>query len=415
MKKVSFVVVGAGGRGNSYSNYVKQFPEEGYLAAVCEPDEGRRNRLADAHDVPHDMRFADWRDIIEKPKLADAALICTQDADHKDPAVALAPKGYHLLLEKPMAPNPGDCKAIYEAASKAGIMLAVCHVLRYTWFNRKLRELIDSGTIGKIRTIQLLEPVGYWHQAHSFVRGNWRNSVESSPMLLAKSCHDIDLLNYLIPSRCVKTSSFGDLSYFTRANQPKGAADRCIDCPQEIESLCAYSAMKIYLRDRKDRYGNWPTLALTHEGTVEAVVKALKEGPYGRCVFACDNDVVDHQVVNMEFEDGATASFTMTAFNSGSGREIYIMGDQGTLRCGDGGIRHYDFLTNTSKEIRRDADGSPSSGHGGGDFGLMKSFLAAVRDSDQSHISSGPDVSLESHLIVFAAEKARREGTVELL
>jgi predicted dehydrogenase len=413
MKKVSFVVVGAGGRGGAYSGYVKRFPEEGFLAAVCEPDEGRRKRLADAHEVPQNMRFADWRDILDKPKLADAAFICTQDADHKDPAVELAAKGYHILLEKPMAPNPEDCRAIYEAATKAEVMLAVCHVLRYTWFNRKLKEIIDSGAIGGIQTIQLLEPVGYWHQAHSFVRGNWRNSAESSPMLLAKSCHDIDLLNYFMPSRCVRASSFGSLSYFRRENQPKGAADRCMDCPQEIESLCAYSALKIYLRDRKDQYANWPTVALTHEGTLEAVIKALKEGPYGRCVFACDNDVVDHQVVNLEFEDGATASFTMTAFNPGGGRETLIMGDQGMLRCTDHGITHHDFLTNTTKDIQRDADGSPMSGHGGGDFGLMQSFLAAVRNNDPALISSGPEVSLQSHLIVFAAEKARREGTVE--
>lgn len=413
MKKVSFVVVGAGGRGNAYSNYVKRFPEEGYLAAVCEPVADKRDRLADAHDVPQNMRFADWRDILDKPKLADAAFICTQDADHKDPAVGLAAKGYHILLEKPMAPNPDDCRAIYEAAQEAGIMLAVCHVLRYTWFNRKLKELIDSGLIGKVRNIQLLEPVGYWHQAHSFVRGNWRNTAESSPMLLAKSCHDIDLLNYFMPSRCVKVSSFGNLSYFTRANQPKGAADRCMDCPQEIESLCAYSALKIYLRDRKNNLNGWPVNILTHEGTVEAVVRALKEGPYGRCVFACDNDVVDHQVVNLEFENGSTASFTMTAFNASGGRETYIMGDQGTLRCADHGITHYDFLTNATRQIDRDSDGSPTSGHGGGDFGLMQSFLAAVRDNNPSLISSGPEVSLESHMIVFAAEKARLAGTVE--
>lgn len=413
MKKVSFVVVGAGGRGAGYSNYVKRFPDEGYLAAVCEPRQDARDRLADAHDVPQNMRFADWREIVDKPKLADAVFICTQDADHKDPAVALAPKGYHILLEKPMAPTPEDCRAIYEAAKDAGVMLAVCHVLRYTWFNRKLKELIDKGVIGNVRNIQLLEPVGYWHQAHSFVRGNWRNSVESSPMLLAKSCHDLDLLNYFMPAKCTKASSFGNLSYFNKANQPKGAADRCMECPQEVESFCPYSACKIYLRDRGNNLGSWPILALTHEGTIEAVVKALKHGPYGRCVFACDNDVVDNQVVNLQFEDGATASFTMTAFNAGGGRETYIMGDQGTLRCNDGGITHYDFLSDSTRDIKKDADGSPMSGHGGGDFGLVNSFLAAVRENDPSHISSGPEVSLESHLIVFAAEKARRQETVE--
>jgi predicted dehydrogenase len=275
--------------------------------------------------------------------------------------------------------------------------------------------MIDSGIIGKVHTIQQLEPVGYWHQAHSFVRGNWRNEEESSPMLLAKSCHDIDLINYFMPAKCKAVSSFGNLSYFNRANQPKGAADRCSDCPKDIESKCPYSALKIYTRDRTN-LEEWPVVVLSHEGTPEAIMNALKTGPYGRCVFACDNDVVDHQVVNMEFEDNSTATFTMTAFNFSAGRETLIMGDQGMLRCTDDGIVHSDFLSDTKTTIPLYmGDGQITSGHGGGDFGLMQSFLAAVRNNDPSLISSGYDVSLESHLIVFAAEKARLNKTVEVM
>lgn len=415
MRKVSYMIVGAGGRGYAYAEYAKNFPEECEVVAVCEPIEKVRNRFGETYGVPPERRFKDWRDVLDLPKLADAAMICTQDADHKDPAIALAARGYHLLLEKPMAPTPEDCRAIVDAVERSGVMLAVGHVLRYTDFNRKLKEMIDSGVIGRVHNIQLLEPVGYWHQAHSFVRGNWRNESLSSPMLLAKSCHDLDLLNYFIPARCTRVSSFGNLSYFTRANQPEGAADRCVDCPQEIQDACPYCAVRFYLGN-KTRFDDWPVCVLSTDHTREAVVEALKTGPYGRCVFACDNDVVDHQVVNLEFEDGATATFTMSAFTPGSGRETYIMGDRGTLRCTDDGILHFDFLTHTCAQVQlHEEDGAVASGHGGGDFGLMKSFVAAVRENDPSQITSGPRISLESHLMVFAAEKARLDGTVENL
>lgn len=413
MKKVTFVVVGAGSRGNAYAKFMQSFPEEAEIVAVCETRDDARKRFSDLYKIPEHMQFRSWQEIMDKPKLADAAAICTCDADHLEPAVALSGMGYHLLLEKPMAPSPEDCKAIYDAVKRNNVMLAVCHVLRYTQFNLRLKEMIDSGLIGKIRNIQLLEPVGYWHQAHSYVRGNWRNEALSSFMLLAKSCHDIDLINFFMPSKCTAVSSFGSLSYFTRANQPKGASDRCTECA--IEEKCAYSAKKIYIKDITN-FDRWPVNVVTPEGNPEAVLAALEKGPYGRCVFACDNDVVDHQIVNMEFEDDATAGFTMCAFTFSGSRETYVMGDQGTLRCTSEGIEHCDFLTE-KKEMHPlyIGDGQITTGHGGGDFGLMKAFVAAVRENDPSLISSGPEISLESHLIVFAAERARRNGTVEKL
>lgn len=408
--KPTIVVVGAGQRGLGYSNYLFENPEEGKIVAVCDPNEYARNTFGDKFDIPMDMRFKDWRDIVDMPKLADAAFVCTQDKDHKDPAIALAKKGYHLMLEKPMAPNPEDCQAIYDAAKESGVMLAVCHVLRYTTFNKKLKQMIDSGLIGKVHSIQLIEPVGYWHQAHSYVRGNWRNEALSSPMLLAKSCHDMDLLNYFIPSKCAKVSSFGSLSHFTRANQPEGAADRCTECPESIESKCPYSALKIYFRDRGERPQDWPVSVITTNATAEGVMEALKTGPYGRCVYACDNDVVDHQVVNLEFEDKTTASFTMAAFNESGPRQTLIMGDKGSLRCHDAWIEHVDFLTDKKTTIDID---NVKDAHGGGDHGLVGDFICAVRENDPSYITSDASVSLESHLIVFAAEKSRRNSTVE--
>ena len=407
----TFIVIGAGGRGAGYSSFLEQHPEEGKLVAICEPNEERRTKLAARHEIPKSRQYRDWREMADFARFADAAMICTQDADHKAPAVALADKGYHLLLEKPMAPTAADSQAIYDAVTRAGVLLSVCHGLRYTPYNRKLKELLDAGLIGQIRTIDLMEPVGYWHMAHSFVRGNWRNTAESSPMLLAKSCHDLDFLNFLVPSRCERVASFGRLSYFNRDHQPAGAADRCTDCPEAIESKCAYSALKIYLRDFKNRLADWPVDVVCTTPTPEAVRQALAEGPYGRCVFACDNDVVDHQVVIMEFADGATATFTMSAFNQSARRETYVMGDQGTLRGTEWEFTHFDFLTNKKTTIEIDQR-LLDSGHDGGDGALMRGFIAAIRANDQNLISSGPEVSLESHLIVFAAEEARRTGAV---
>lgn len=413
MKKVSFVFVGAGSRGSEYAGHIKSHQDEAEVVAVCEPRDSVRNHFGDLHGIPEEMRFRDWRDIVEKPRLADAMAICTQDSMHKDPAVVFAAMGYHILLEKPIATNVEDCKAIHRAVKNNGVMLAVCHVLRYTQRNREIKRIIDEGTIGRIQNIQQLEPVGYWHQAHSFVRGNWRNEAESTFMLLAKSCHDLDLINYFMPSRCARVSSFGRLSHFIRANQPVGAADRCTECPQSIESACPYSALKIYLRDRADSLNNWPVDILTPDATPEAVLKAIETGPYGRCVYACDNDVVDHQVVNLEYEDGSAASFTMSAFNAGGGREIYIMGDKGTLRCTDDGVERYDFLTNKTTIIPiKTGDGLITSGHDGGDYELMRSFIAAIRENDPSLIISGADISLASHLLVFAAESARKTHSV---
>ena len=411
MSTVSFVIVGAGGRGRAYARFAEQYPKDAQVVAVCEPKDEFRNLIATKHHLPSERVFRDWRELLDKPKLADAAMICTQDADHRDPAIALAARGYHLLLEKPMAPTAADSQAIYDAVKQAGIMLTVCHGLRYTPYNRTLKKLLDSGLIGTIRNIDLIEPVGYWHQAHSFVRGHWRNSIESSPMLLAKSCHDLDFLNFLIPSRCARVASFGHLSYFTKANQPKGAADRCLECPETIESKCAYSAKKIYLKDFGHHLDGWPVNVVSSTPTVEAIIKGLAEGPYGRCVFACDNDVVDHQVVLLEFAGGEVATFTMSAFNKHTERETYVMGDRGTLRVKGHAITHYDFLTNEEREIEYDTK-LLDSGHGGGDFGIMRDFIEAIRTNDPGKISSGPEVSLESHLIVFAAEESRRTGTV---
>jgi len=397
-----------------FAGYASAHPEQATVVGVAEPREHYRTTLAERHGIEPENVFGDWEPMAARERFADAAVVATPDAVHCGPAVALAEKGYHILLEKPLAPTEEECRRIVDAVKANGVLLAVGHVMRYTQYTQTLKRVLDSGRIGEIVTIQHLEPVGYWHQAHSFVRGNWRNEAESSFMLLAKSCHDLDWLHYIMGLRCEAVSSFGSLHHFRRGCQPEGASDRCLDCAVEPE--CAYSAKKIYLGRVAKGHTGWPVDVLTPDTTMEGVTEALRNGPYGRCVYACDNDVVDHQVVNLRFEGGPTATFTMTAFNQGGHRQTRIFGTKGEI-VGDGStLRVFDFLTDTAEVINTSASaGSILGGHGGGDYGLMSSFVAAVANDDPGRVLSGPDETLESHLMVFAAERARRTERVETL
>ena len=415
MKQVKILIVGCGARGSGYGRFVLACPERAKVVAIAEPIAERRNAVGDAHNVPSEYRFNSWEDVARLPRLADAVLICTQDQMHEAPAIAFAQLGYDILLEKPMAPTAESCRRIVAAVKKAGVLFAVCHVLRYTAYTRKLKEVLASGAIGEIINIQHLEPVGYWHQAHSFVRGNWRNEEESSFMLLAKCCHDVDWLRYVMNRPCRQVQSFGTLKHFRSECAPKGATARCLDCPAEIEGNCPYSAIKIYLRDRLDKgHSGWPVNVLAHEVTRETILDALRNGPYGRCVYACDNDVVDNQIVNMIFDNGSTVSMTMTAFNSHGGRLTRIFGTRGSIDTDSNTITLFDFLTDKKTVIDTAIknDGGILSGHGGGDGGLMDAFVSAVAEQDPSKILSGTDETLESHLMVFAAEESRKNGKV---
>lgn len=410
-RPVTVLIIGAGGRGTAYAKFTDQFPERARIVGVADPREFYRNRLAREHGIPAAQVFTDWRQAAARPRLADVAIIATQDAAHADPAVAFAALGYHILLEKPMAPTEEECRRIVQAVQTARVIFAVCHVLRYTAYTRKMKQLIDSGLIGTVVNIQHIEPVGYWHQAHSFVRGNWRNTQESSFMLLAKSCHDLDWIRYMMGAPCRRVSSFGSLYHFRKAQAPKGAAARCVDCA--VEPQCPYSARKLYLGNLRKGHLGWPLDVLTTDLTEAGVMQALCAGPYGRCVYACDNDVVDNQVVNMLFEGGRTASFTMTAFCAAHGRQTRLCGPRGELVGDSQVITHFDFLTDKSTVYDTcTEDTSILGGHGGGDGGLMDNFIAAVAANDPGLVLSGPAETLETHLMVFAAERARLENRV---
>ena len=410
---IRLIVLGAGNRGNVYASYALSHPDLCKVVAVAEPRSDALAAFAQKHGLDSNDCFNDWQDIAAKAKFADAVIITTQDRMHTEPALAFAALGYHILLEKPMAPSPQECLDIVSAVKENNIMMAVGHVLRYTPFTRALKAALDDGVVGEIVSIQLLEPLGYWHQAHSFVRGNWANTEQSSFMLLAKSCHDLDWLRYIIGEPCDVISSFGRLSYFHKGNKPEEAGDalRCLDCA--YEARCPYSAKKIYLeRVRQGKLGT-PVSILTLDLSLEGVTEVLRTGPYGRCVYECDNDVVDHQVVNMQFQSGKTASFTMTGFNKERPRSVGIFGTHGEIQ-GDGQtFEIFDFLTDTTKTVDTSKEivgpNTVTEGHGGGDYGLIASFIEAIQTGDETKLLSGPDESLESHLMVFAAEQSRLE------
>lgn len=414
MGRLKVVIMGAGGRGCGYGRFCAEHPDLYEVVAVAEPIDARRNYIKELHNLPDEMCFLDWKDLAAQGKIADLCFICMQDAMHYEPALACIELGYHLLLEKPMAPTPKECREITEAAEAKGVKVLVCHVLRYTDFYQKVKDLIAEGKVGEVMSVEHREGVGNEHQSHSFVRGMWRNTAESAPMILAKSCHDMDLLQWLMDKKCVKTQSFGRLSHFCKANAPEGAPARCLDgCPHE--DTCFYSVKKLYLGENATF---WFRRAATENPnpTDELVIEALKTGKYGRCAYQCDNDVVDHQTVNMEFDDGSTCVFSMNAFNKG-GRVTHIMGTKGELHCdvGTNTIEYYDFATRettvlSKSDIARTVD--MGDGHGGGDAGIMFALYDYINDTYKGNAICELRTSYENHLMCFAAEASRLTGKV---
>ncbi|WP_049573238.1 Gfo/Idh/MocA family protein [Nonomuraea sp. SBT364] len=413
MSPVSLAIVGAGDRGTGYARWALAHPDRARVVAVADPSADRALPLAGESGA---RVFSDWRHLVDAGRIADAVVIATQDGEHAGPAVALAGLGYHILVEKPLAPTEAECRDIVAAVERAGTIFAVCHVLRYAPYTDAVRSVLESGRIGEIVSVQHLEPVGFWHQAHSYVRGNWRRTDRSTFMLLAKSSHDLDWLQYVVGRRIRRVSSFGGLKHFRPENRPAGAAARCLDCA--VEPDCPYSAKRLYFDRLRAGRHEWPLSVVTPAFTEEALTSALRHGQYGRCVYDCDNDVVDHQVVAMEFDGGATGTFTMTAFTTGGHRRTTIFGTHGELACDGVSVRVQDFRTGGSSAVPVTATGDATAGggHAGGDERLMAAFVAAVATGDRDLIRSGPAESLASHRAVFAAERARltdRVVTVE--
>ncbi len=418
MKPFSVVLIGAGMRGDIYTSVMNDHPEQFKVVAVAEPIKERREKIQKRHHIPDDMCFSSYEEVLTDRKIADVALICTMDDLHYAPAMKAIELGYDIILEKPVAPTAKECADIARAAKEKGVKILVCHVLRYTPFFNKIKNLILEGAVGEIMSVIHVEAVGNVHQSHSYVRGNWHNEAESAPMLLAKSCHDIDILQWLLDKPCKRVQSFGELSYFTAANAPKGAPVRCADGGCPIEDTCPYNCLNIYYRSEDNswfRPACTRGIAKSDVPTNEEVMTALNTTDYGLCVFHANNDVVDHQVVNMEFAGGTTVSFTMNAFNEG-GRYIRIFGTRGELHANmaDTEISVYSFADSTWRKVPVAAKGeSILSGHGGGDQGMIAEAFDYFSENYQGYCAADIDISVKNHLIGFAAEKARHAGTVE--
>lgn len=405
MKQVTAILIGAGQRGAQvYASYALAHPNELRFVGVAEPDKKKREDFARKHQIPEDKCFQTWEEILSIPKFADCALICTQDREHFSPLEKAAALSYHILCEKPITPVKEELVQIQNLARTHDTVISVAHVLRFSPFFKEIKRIIDGGLIGDIVNVQHLESVGYWHMAHSFVRGNWRNSKESCPMILAKCCHDFDILLWLIGKKCDRVSSFGNLMLFQEKHAPRNSPLRCTDGCEERES-CPFYAPRFYLEHPKAEIDGLRYVACS-EKSPEAILEALAYGPYGRCVYHCDNDVVDHQIVNMEFEGGITASLTMCAFTDRCERIIDIMGTRGQIhgQMEDNLIVATDFATGNTNRITVRA---PEGGHSGSDASMMSSFVKLVASEGSIQDESSALQAIESHLIALAAEESR--------
>ena len=399
MRTKKLVVFGLGQRGNIYASFAKKYPEKFALVAVIENDEKRAEYAKT--EYPGTSLFNNYQDFLTAKIDTDIVAVATQDEAHKEHAIAMMKAGYDLLLEKPIANNREDCEAIYAASKEYNKKVVVCHVLRYTPFYSTVKRIINSGKLGEIITIHASENVGYYHQAHSFVRGPWRNKAQSSPMILAKCCHDMDIIRYLIGEPCLSVNSYGCLTHFTKENAPKNSAEYCSDCPLQD---CIYKAQTIYTSEQGDFFANYFT---TKEHTKENVLNDLKGTQYDKCVYKTDNDVVDHQVTIMQFAKGKTACHTMTAFSKEIYRDLKIHGTKAELvGCVEENRLEIRTFGGEVEKIEIDVSAANVGGHMGGDFFMMNSLHKALNGEEAEGITY-LDVSIDSHLMSFAAEESR--------
>lgn len=440
----SVILIGTGNRGQTYAAYALKHPKQLRIVAVADPIQERRDKVARQHNIVPENTHQSWEDIAAASIAADGAIIATQDSMHVGPALMALEKGMHVLLEKPMALAEADCLKLIEAAQKSSLTLNVCHVLRYTHFFSRVKQILDSGKIGKIITVALSENVSYHHMAHSYVRGNWGNSQTSSPMILAKCCHDLDLIQWFVGSRPVSVSSAGNLTHFTPQNAPENAPQRCTEgCPQA--GSCKYEAIDTYLHGKHmklaiagsdfklmawaaklmlrypglagkipglSRYRfwrEWPTSIISEDLTEPEIMQALKTGPYGRCVYFCDNDQVDHQETLIEFDNGATAVLKMHGHSAKEQRTLRIDGSLGTLRGYFGGGGGLEVQVHGIEEKKTYKIKTDMFGHAEGDEGIVRNFVEVLHGEKGG---TPVEESLISHQLAFAAHEARIRNTI---
>ncbi|MGB8450803.1 MAG: Gfo/Idh/MocA family oxidoreductase [Anaerocolumna sp.] len=400
---MKLALIGAGQRGMIYAEYV-YLSKKAEIVAVIEPNDERRMIAAEKFQIPPEKQFTSDKYFYSQGNICDAVIIASMDQNHYSQTMKALELDYDILLEKPISPNPKECLEIQKKANEKGLKVIVCHVLRYTNFFAMIKEIIDNKELGKIISIQHNENIGNFHMAHSFVRGNWRRSDLTSPLIMQKSCHDMDILTWLVGSEAKRITSYGSLKYFKEENAPENSSNRCCTC--EAAEDCRFEAGKAYL----PTIGNWPSTLVTQDQTKEGILDALKTSSYGRCVYRCDNDVCDNQVALIEFKNGVTVSFNLSGFTSKMCRTIKIMCEHGEIRGDDyrNVIEVNRFPSNMldSYEQRVIHPEIIGGGHGGGDFGLIKDFLNLLENDNETSRSS-INKSIESHIMAYAAEQSR--------
>ncbi len=418
-KKFTVAILGCGSRGReAYGKLFYKFPERWKIVSLCDISEKQLHISANEFKIEEENLFRDENEFF-KEKRADLLVIATQDRDHVRQATKALGLGYDILLEKPISGDKKELIDLLELQKKTGRKVMVCHVLRYAPAYAKMAEEIKSGRLGKIISINAVEQVCYWHFSHSFVRGNWRNSEETSPVILQKCCHDMDILQWFAGSKAKTVYSTGSLAYFNKENKPEESSDRCSEC--KYINDCVYSAENLYVKRWKRENSLedcWPFNVVCRDipNTEEKLRKAYTENQYGRCVFSCDNDVCDNQQVVIDFENGVHATLQMVGFSDRMGRKIQVYGTEGFIDYQGTGfnstlrIDHYgkDEKVYDEEELVKGL-GPDGFGHGGGDIMMINALYEVLcgKGDDETSLEN----SVESHLMSIAAEESRIKGT----
>jgi len=406
-ERVRVAIIGAGVRGSHLAEQVTACPQTAQIVAVAEPNAERRRHCRQRYGLTDDALFVSWEDLCGSPLAFDAAIVATMDNQHAAPVLACLSRGCHVLVEKPLADTLRDCRLIAESQRRTGLVVSVCHTLRYMNAFRQIKAIAASGVLGRLMHVAHMEAIGHLRFTHNYVRGRWAREASNTFLLLHKCCHDLDFVAWLIGEPCARVSSFGCLGHFTPAHAPAGSGKRCVeDC--RIQGTCPYSAMRLYVDG--DLTGRLQDLGDAH--TREARLEAVRRGPFGTCVWHAGNDVVDHQIVALEFAGGTTATCTMSGFSAVHGRRTCLQGTKGELRFDEalGTVTVKEFSRPEPDVIRVRA---PDSYHPE-DRDIVANWLSAIRDPSAS-VAVDAREAMKTHAIVFAAERSRKERrTVEM-
>jgi predicted dehydrogenase len=404
---IRVAVIAAGMRGSHLAQQLAYCMQPAQVVAVAEPDDKRRRSFAQAHDLANGAQFTSWEDLFNSDLVFDAAIVATLDNLHTAPVLACLHRGCHVLVEKPLANTLQDCLLIEEAQRQAGVIVSVCHTLRYMEAFRRIKQIVQDGLIGRLIHVEHMEAIGHMRFTHNYVRGRWAKEANNTFLLLHKCSHDIDFVAWLVNEPCSRVSSFGSLGYFKPSQAPKGSGKRCLDGCLILDT-CPYSALRLYVDgDLTDRIQD-----LGDTSTREDRLEVVRRGPFGACVWQADNDVVDHQIVSMEFASGTTATCTMTGYSATHGRRTRLQGSEGELlfdeALGSVTIRKF---SNPNPEI---IPIQPPDSYHPEDREIVANWLSAIHDSSNGVMVNAQEAT-KTHAIVFAAERSRKEKrTIEM-